>query len=128
MREPLTAEEHKITINLNLSKDDAEFLKSIFLGFDLNGDGKISKEELTSIMRGLQSGKEPTEDQIRGFSYFLNGNFENVSFKNFLEWNSFSFQKNKEDRRQAQFFLFSFATRTDNKTLSREEFNHILDY
>merc|ERR1719397_1778203 len=77
-------------------------------------------------MRGLQSGKEPTESQISGLSYFLNDNFGNVSFKNFLEGNSF--HKNKEDRRQARFFLFNFATRTDNKTLSREEFNHILDY
>jgi len=68
MHEPLTKEEHKIAKNLNLSKDDAEYLKSIFLGFDLNNDGKISKEELTSILRGLQKGKEPTKENINRIS------------------------------------------------------------
>jgi len=89
IHEPLTAEEYKIAINLGVSKDDAEFLKSIFLGFDLNEDGKISKEELTCIMRGLKRGKEPTKAELSGVAFFLGDTAGNlcVSFEDFLRMN-----------------------------------------
>lgn len=87
--EPLSAAELKVATNLAVSKEDAEFLKSIFLGFDLNDDGNISKEELTSIMRGLKRGKEPSTAELSVVAFFLGDTGGNlcIYFADFLKMN-----------------------------------------
>lgn len=66
--------------------DQTEKVKEVFKEMDLNGDGKISKQELTEcleIIGGASFTQEEVLELVRGFD--RNGDGE-ISFEEFVDW------------------------------------------
>jgi len=123
----LTAEEEEAAKSLNIPQDDAEFMKSIFLGFDLNDDGTASLEELKDILRGLWRGKEPSAAEVSAFAFFLGDTSGNLSitFKDFLKMNRIVGDDSEDIA--GVFKLFDMFDSKSDQVLSAAEFNDLLD-
>jgi len=122
----LTTEEKQLAVNLDIAQDDAEFLKAIFLGFDLNNDGKCSLSELRSILRGLQRGREPTEAEVSAFAFFLGDSSGdlNITFHEFLKMNSI-FKSKGSHKAVGVFKLFEMFDTKSDQELSKKEFKEL---
>jgi len=122
----LTTEEKQLAVNLDIAQADAEFLKAIFLGFDLNNDGKCSKNELRCILRGLQRGREPTETEVSALAFFLgdtSGDL-NITFHEFLKMNRICTSKGSQ-KTVGVFKLFEMFDTKADKELSKKEFKEL---